>query len=41
MALEGQPDIRRKKLILEALACGLLDDADAGIFLDAAGLVSS
>ena len=38
LALEGQPPVRRKRLILEARAAGLLTDGDTQVFLDAAGL---
>ena len=38
IALEGQPPVRQKRLILEAHAAGLLDAADTAVFLDAAGL---
>lgn len=38
LALEGRPSIRRKKLILEARACGLLNDGDTETFIGAAGL---
>ena len=38
MACEGQPPERRKKLILEARAVGLLDEQDVSIFLNAHGV---
>lgn len=38
MAIEGQSPARQTKLIFEARACGLLNDQDIPIFLDACGL---
>ncbi len=38
IAIEGQPAVRKKRLVLEARSAGLINDADAGIFLDVAGL---
>jgi hypothetical protein len=37
-AIEGQPPVRQKRLILEAHAAGLIDAVDTQVFLDAAGL---
>ena len=41
MACEGHPPERKRKLVLEAVAAGILNRQDAEIFLDNLGLLET